>query len=146
MPTPTKSYIDDGNGGTFPFISISGEFKRSGQTLEDITRKGTDGQAFRLTGQRGEMFDVEATVDLTDYPTAQSLWDSLIALRGSIVTIVDDFGQSFDQIIVHNVGRPKQRPGLSAVGGVNSNSPVGQARSISTFRLTLQDTTITAES
>lgn len=138
MPAPTKSQLIDSDSTVYQFITIRQPFRELGQTVEDITRPGVDGHAFRLQGMRGEKFDMLAIRDYTDFIASDTDLDNLTDLRGSLVKIIDDYGITHNNVLLLDVIKEKEGPALAAVGGV-SGASVNSTVSLVTFRFTLQD-------
>jgi hypothetical protein len=55
------------NATTFNWITLRGEVEPLGMVLEDVTRPGVNGHAYRQVGQRGQAFD-----DASGSPTTRA--------------------------------------------------------------------------
>jgi hypothetical protein len=123
------------NATTFDWISLRGEVEPLGMVLEDVTRPGVNGQAYRQVGQRGQAFEMVGVADYASLAAANTAYASLKALVGSPGSIIDDYAiTSSLNIILLDVRRLGIRPVRSAVGGLLAGS--GQA--LLTVRMTLQ--------
>ena len=105
--------------GSYNFIKLSGGINPgTGEQVEEITRAGVDGVAFRKIGKRGFAFEMRSVVDVADAAAAQTLVGNYKALQGSIVNIVDDTGRTWNNYIVLRVRPIQARPVTSATGGL----------------------------
>jgi len=86
---------------------ISGRVSPLKTTAEVRRRPGLDGYAIQQTGQ-GEA-PVELVAHRYDTAAAVQTWlDSLAELQGTIVTLVDDWGDTYENVFVSLVDpRPK---------------------------------------
>lgn len=137
--TAKSQLIDQTSSTSYQFITIKGEFRRLGQTVEDITRKAVDGHAIRLQGQRGDRFDLHATLDYQSGDDVQSDDNDFTAMRGSLVNIIDDFTETYHDLILINAVKEKEGPALAAIGGV-SGASANSAVVLVTWRFTLLHT------
>ncbi len=105
----------DSIGGN-TFIRLSGPLDPQGITVQEITRPGADGNAYRKMGSRGEVTTLDGLTDCLGFNAANSLVVSCKALQGTTTTIVRD-GLSYSNMFVLKVipGRPYAV--LSPVGG-----------------------------
>src|SRR5262249_10255207 len=137
------SQIVDANDQVTQFITLAGEARIMGQTVIDISRPGVNGHAFRKGGYRAQPFEMRGTVDVVDYPAADALLVTLRELRAQFVTVYDDFGNAFHQVIVLDVEKIRTSPALAHCGGVSGvtgNTPVA----VATYRLTMLHTLVPA--
>lgn len=118
---------------SIPFISLRGLVQPVMMAMEDVSRPGVDGHAYRHMALRSPPFEMLGIVDCDDFPAARSLIETLSELQGFTVTVVDDFGTTFSNVMVLRVEPDQIRPALVAVGGVSS----GKA-ALLTIRLQLQ--------
>lgn len=118
---------------SIPFISLRGLVQPITMALEDISRPGVDGQAFRQMALRSPPFEMLGVVDCDDFAAARSLIQNLGELQGGTVSVTDDFGSTFDNVMLLRVAPEQTRPALIAVGGVSSGKGA-----ILTVRLQMQ--------
>lgn len=111
-------------------ISITGDLDLgTGERLEDITRANVDGRSFRKVGKMGTPFEVTTVVDLVTAGAAASEFEAYEGLQGTLVSVVDDTGQTVQNVAVLDVRRtgPVVRV-VSPVGGVNGGGYLLTAR------------------
>jgi hypothetical protein len=102
------------------FISLRGHRDPGDMQIEDVSRPGVNGAEFRQVQKRGEPFEMEGVVDCTSLANAVALFKTIHALRGTIVSIVDDYGDTFNAV-VHEVVRLRVKALAKAAGGVSGN-------------------------
>jgi hypothetical protein len=137
MPT-TRSRITSTTQGAFDFISLKGQIAVTRQTVQEITRPGVDGHAYRLTGKRADPCELVGVRDFADYPSAQAGLESLRKCCGELVIVLDDFGNTYTDVMLLDVQVANRQPALSAVGGLTSPPTVDRA--LVTFRFRVQHT------
>ncbi len=106
-----------------------------GLAVEDVKRDGVDGQAWRLLDRRAEPFELTAICDCDDFVSANKTYTDILAVQGSLVDWIDDYGTiRFDLMLLH-VERVALRPIIagSAAGGVSTGK-----LALLTLRLRLQ--------
>lgn len=108
-------------GGT-TVLSIRWARTGEGEQLVDITRNGVDGVAFQKTGERSEPSQATIIVDCDSGIDADSTFNTIKAMQGTLITIVDDFGATTNYVAVTNVRKADQHTVLTAVGGVTAGS------------------------
>jgi len=125
-------------GVDYPFIALSGVLQEPGQTVEILERDGTDGESYRLFGKHSEITDLIGTVDLATAGTMRVLAEDLAALQGSIVTIFDDNGQQYDEVMLLRVSKINQQRVGASIGGTQT---IGTAEQLASFRFEVQIST-----
>ncbi len=105
---------------TYTFISLQGATQRLGQRLEEITRDGVDGHAYRKQGKRGMPFQMIGVMDCDTLSGATTTYNALKGIEGSIVSVIDDVGDSLSGVALLSVEKQSIRKVLSGVGGVSS--------------------------
>lgn len=108
--------IDD-----FAFITLKGQVQPFGLAVEDITRAGVDGVAYREMALRAPPFELIGIRDHDDFDAAAGFVQDISALQGRLVTIVDDYSREFPNVLMLSAVRLDLRPILSAVGGIRPN-------------------------
>ena len=94
----------------------------TGERLQDITRAGVDGVAYRKVGKRAGRTQVTTLVDLGSSSAVNSEMEAYKALQGTLVTVVTESGGTYSNVAVLSVVQlPVQRT-LSAVGGINGGT------------------------
>lgn len=122
MPSSlTKSQIEVGST-TFDFISLRGEPSGLQERVEEITRPGVDGHAYAMVGMKAERFEMIGSRDYDDFADAKADLASMeAALPGELVTLYDDFGVEYENVMVFDVQKIELRPALTAVGGKSTS-------------------------
>lgn len=123
------------SGETVQFITLKGQAQELGLTVEETTRKGVDGHAFRKDARRATPFDLQARVDCDSMLDAQIVYETLLGARGSLVGLTDDYGQTYANLMLLDVEKTAVLPLLAAVGGVSTDK-----KALLTVRLKLQAT------
>ena len=101
-------------------ISIRGQIESGdGERVEEITRAHVDGIAFRKIGKRGAPFSMTSLVDVGSAATAKSTYTTYKATEGSLVTLVDDAGNSWANVMVLSVRRGGVKRTYTPVGGIS---------------------------
>lgn len=106
-------------GGT-NFITLKGSRDPADTQLEDISRTGVNGTEKRVLQKRGKLFEMVGSVDTASVAAGVTLFKALHALRGTIVAITDDFGDSFTASL-EEVDRVSLTKTIAAAGGVSGN-------------------------
>lgn len=107
--------------GAFTFIALSGSVNPgNGEQLENITRKGVDGVSFRKTGKRSRPFALKSIVDVANAAAAKSLMIDYKSAQGSVVTVDDAYGQTWNNIVIERVDLHPPRFIQSKTGGLDS--------------------------
>lgn len=106
-------------GGT-AFITLKGHRDPPDAQIEDISRTGVNGTEKRFLQKRGKEFEMVGHVDVTDLAAGRALFLTLHALRGTVVSVTDDFGDSFTADLI-DVDRQSLRATPVAAGGVSGN-------------------------
>ena len=106
--------------GAFQFITKKGPAPiPPAQTVVEITRPGVDSQAYRQQGKRAPVVTWMTEVD-TNSP--QALLNSYRALQATEVTVVDDDGASFTNVMVLSVIPVSKKKVVNPVGGISAGS------------------------
>jgi hypothetical protein len=119
MIRSTIRYNDGSADFDYPFLALHGSVQLAGMMLEQISRPGTDGHAFRQVGRRAEPFEM---VGIFDRGNGVSPYDAnplrLSQLRGAVVTVFDDHGTRFDDVVVLEVTKVEEQRIAAIVGGL----------------------------
>ncbi len=94
----------------------------TGEGLQDISRPGVDGTAYRKTGKRASRSQITTLVDLGSSGGVDSEIAAYKALQGTLVTVVDAAGISWTNVAVLRVNVLPYKHTIQAVGGVNGGS------------------------
>jgi hypothetical protein len=114
--------IQPSSGGAFTFITLKGEIQSVAQTVDDITRPGVDGHAYRQRGKRGRIFEMIGLRDYLTHGAAAAEYVNLMALQGTLVGVTDDRGATAAAVMVLEVERLALEPMIRTVGGLVANS------------------------
>lgn len=95
-----------GSIGGYSFRSMDGfPPNLAGYIHSDVTRPGVMGVALTPTGRRGQPFSATTLTACSDVYNVGAAMTTYAAMKGSIVTAVDDFGNSWANLIVRDVQR-----------------------------------------
>lgn len=109
--------------GSIEFLTIGFPGKVPGEKVQTYTRPGVAGVAVEKQGVKGDPARWAAFRDVLTAAAAKAHIEACISLKGSIVTVVDDTGESWTEIvIVECMPRGQVRKIEAAVGGVESGS------------------------
>lgn len=122
-------------GGPFTFITLKGEIQSLAKVVDDVTRPGVDGHAYRENAKRGRIYEMVGLRDYLDNAAAVAEYADLMALQGTIVTVIDDRGATAQNVMVLEVERLALEPMLKSVGGLVANSTY-----LMTMRFLMQNT------
>jgi hypothetical protein len=128
--------ITPSSGGPYTFITLKGEIQSVARTVDDITRPGVDGHAYRENGKRGRIFEMFGLRDYLNHAAALAEYLNLQALQGQIVAVTDDRGGSAAAVMVLEVERLALEPMIKTAGGLVANSTY-----LMTTRFLMQNTT-----
>ena len=112
--------IQDRLGNRYLFISLKGHLNPSGQLVQDITRPGIDGVAFRLQGLRNEPQEMISIEPLSSILVKTTRMDRYRALQGKPVRVTDDFDQDFNAVVLR-ADFSDLKPLIKSVGGLVTN-------------------------
>ncbi len=121
------------NGTPYEFLSLRGEVQTPGQIVEDITRPGVDGHAWRRAGLRGRPFDLVGERDVSNASAAKSDMLAMQSMRGRVVTLYDENGSYYGEVTCLDVEKLGEKRIAGAIGGITSNATI-----LLSVRFTLQ--------
>jgi hypothetical protein len=107
--------------GSISFITLKGHMALGGLQIEDISREGTDGSAYRKRQYRAEPFQMLGFRDCDTLSDAQAKFDSLVDMQGTSVSLTDDYGVTWTKTMVLDVKKVGMGKLVAAVGGVSSS-------------------------
>ena len=110
-------------GTTWDFLDLSGWPAPVADEIEEITRPGFDGHAFRKIGKRGTVFSMTGSRDVTD-AEAITWSEGLRALQGKVVSVYDGLGNQYDNVVVRRATLSSQQRIRAAIGGFNASSTI----------------------
>lgn len=107
---------------TIPFVTLKGQVQRAGLVVEDVTRPGVDGHAYRELARMGKPFEMIGMRDCLTFTTANAVYDALLLMQGTLVPVTDDYGAVFTGVMLLEVEKLELRPIRTPVGGVEAGS------------------------
>ena len=99
------------------FLTLKGLMQPMGVKAQDITRPNVDGRAFLKIGKRGDRFRMLGVRPVNSIAQIATRMNAYKALECSLQTVVDDAGNSANNVMVHNVRGITYRRVTTAVGG-----------------------------
>jgi len=109
--------------GTFDFITLDGAvIPATGEQLQDITRQGVDGVAFRKVGKGSKSFTLKSMRDVATAAAAKTLTLEYKAAQATVVTVLDATGQSWTNLVVESVQVDAPKFVVSKSGGLDAGS------------------------
>lgn len=108
--------------GPYNFIGMSGLPPLAYWRVEDITRPGAVGVAYRADGFRGPARHLETWVDYINNADVAAKRIDYYALAGEIVQIEDNHGNTWNGMLIEQVETVSARAALHVVGGLNVSS------------------------
>lgn len=113
-----------GQIASFQFISFTPPALQDPvERVEELTRPGTDGQAYRLLGKRGVDQQITTITDLNSVTEADTFLANYRALIGTHVTVTDAVGESYSTMFVKSVVKVRQQNTGRCTGGPNTSNP-----------------------
>jgi hypothetical protein len=109
------------------FKFLTGLPEPGGMNLDEITRANADGVALREIGKRGGPVELVSFVDVAAN-AVQSTIESYHALRGTLVSIVDEFNNTWSNVAVLKVSVSQAKKVGTVIGGINSGTVILEAR------------------
>jgi hypothetical protein len=103
-------------------ITVKGAPAPVGTVVADVSRPGVTGHAFQELGARAEPVVMESVIDCTDNAALKAEILEYVALQGTLVTVVDDLGNTWTNVMVLRVRTGQGKYVASAVGGVNGGN------------------------
>lgn len=112
--------------GGYTFASFSGEMcPGNGVTIEEITRPGVSGVAYRQVGSKGEASKVSTVADVSSAALAAALITAYRALQGTQVAVTDGNGITWSRVIVVAAKPGKVQAARALVGGLLGPTATG---------------------
>lgn len=104
-----------GQLGAYSFFAIHGApTNLAGMKAASITRPGVDGEALWLLGKRGDNYALTSISLCTSLAAVGAAITAYKAMEQSVVTYVDDLGNTYYNQLVANVRPVEQRQVLGA--------------------------------
>jgi len=110
--------------GALSFINMIGpQLPALASHIEAINRPGVDGEAFRENAKKVEGIQVQTTTWVVSSALANAAIDNYSALKGSLVTVIDDNGRTVNNVMVLDVI-------VNRITPILISSPLGYSHSI----------------
>ena len=123
--------------GSFNFIRLRGGPNPTAEVPQEITRPNLDGHAYRKFGKRGARDLYTSTVDVATGSIKTTI-DGYRALQGTLVTLTDEAGSVYNNVMVIAVNVASPFIVHNCVGGEAS----GNDRYVLQARWELQHTEV----
>lgn len=107
--------------GIYNFITVKGAVNLKQQRLEPFSRPGVNGESFQAIGARAEVSTFTSTGDVASLSSAANLLAAYSNLVDSVVSITDDLGVTWRNMLVTAVRQVSARRIIIGVGGLVSN-------------------------
>jgi len=108
--------------GSIELLTLSGAVNPgTGEQVEEITRPGVDGVAFRRIGKRGIPFRMQSVTDVSSSYNAQNHINACKALQGTVIDIEDATGRTWSNYIVLRAQPTNTQKVTGASGGLTSS-------------------------
>lgn len=106
--------------GQFTFMRLSGaKIPDKAMTTAIIDRPGVDGVGYRYNALKAGQQTVETTETLISWSDAVERPDTYAALKGELVTVIDDLGRRVDNVLVVEVAVTAVQQIVNATDGAN---------------------------
>src|SRR5579862_8040867 len=106
--------------GGIDCVSLIGDLAPEGEILEEITRKGVDGRAWRQLSQKGASTQLQGMIDCDGMSNADATISDLMELQGTVQTITlvrAGVSLDYDNFVIENVGNFRRVTVGSPLGG-----------------------------
>lgn len=104
------------DGRIVTMLDLKGAPDPGGMMLENITRPGFDGVAFRQLGRRGEPFSLYCLIDEATPTSAANTRQALKDAQGQTVTLTDNFGRVWYDLVLLRMTVIEERAIDGAIG------------------------------
>ena len=107
--------------GAYNFIALHGSVNGMQERLEEFARPGINGVSFRAIGERADVSNLQTERDMllkASRDTQMAAYESLV---GSKVSITDNQGNVWSNMLVRRVSEVRFFENISATGGLETN-------------------------
>jgi hypothetical protein len=104
--------------GIYNFVFVKGATNVQIERLESFSRPGVDGESFRAIGKRADITNFTSFSDLPTLGAAGTQLNLYAALVSQVVTVVDDLGYSWTNMLVLSVRQTLAKAIKTGVGGL----------------------------
>jgi len=105
----------------YSYITLSGRPQPLGPMVNEVTQPGANGHSFRREGRRAQRFRMRGERDVQTAADAESMIVALKNRQGSLVTVVDESGLSYSNVMLHSVTETDRIRIGSGIGGIVTN-------------------------
>lgn len=120
MIRSSVKHDDVNEGAPFEFTATAGNPHPLGSQIEEITRRGVDGAAFRTTGQQARPFQLRTHRDITDATLIEATRELYKEYQGRSVTLSlarNGITTTYNYVVVLAVRPLETRTIVNATGG-----------------------------
>ncbi len=96
--------------------SLNGNTPIGGDTLEVIKRLGVDGVMLRRTAKEPGVAYYQSITALATLAADKTIFATYMALRGQLISFVDDMGNQYDNVAVMNVEKQRSHAIMTGTG------------------------------
>lgn len=115
-------YLNDGTQYDFMTLKLRGPLNDQRERLEIMQRPGIDGVRARKMGKAAEASMYVGVLDVETSEEAQTRRKAIEGLRGSLITLQDDMGESESDVLVKEATLVEFQRVSTAVGGLEDSS------------------------
>ena len=108
--------------GGITVITIKGGLTPPGESVEEITRPGHDGHAYKRFGERAPRAELTSIRDVDAVAGVAAHILACVALKGTLITVIDDVGVTMNNVMVIEVETVRSREVGTPVGGVTAGN------------------------
>lgn len=108
--------------GGITVISISAPIEMAGFATRTSERPGVDGHDIRLLGMRGNQGTFMLELDCVSAAALATAKINFKSMQSDVITVTDNLGLSWANLLVQNVRTVAEFPLLSVTGGVNGGN------------------------
>lgn len=108
--------------GGSSFITLRGSINPTGTDVIEITRPGVDGHAFMDMGKHAGKSQMQSIADVSNASGAKAAILAYKALKGTLITVTDDTGQQYTNVLVQEVIATNPKNVKTPVGGLVGGS------------------------
>ena len=119
--------LTSASGTHYTFIRLQGsDPEQKGDKLEEITRPGLDGHAFRAIGKRMKPLMLRGTVDVDkSSTTVEARMATYKGLEGTLLTFTSEAGDAYESLMllqVTHINTMQLDTMVGGVGGANADT------------------------
>lgn len=115
------------NIGGYDCVQLIGDLAPEGELVEEITRKGVDGRAWRQLSQKGATTQLSGLIDCDGIVDADETMSGLMSLQGTVVSIIlyrAGTSLEYDNFLIETMGGFRRVTVGSPVGGTSAGNVI----------------------